>query len=161
MRIDITVDSGPVARALARLASAASDLEPAMKSVSGILESQAQASFEREAAPDGERWADLSDVTKARRAARRKWPGRILQVGGDLAGSITAAHGRDFAAAGTNVAYAPTHQFGARKGQFGRTARGAPIPWGDIPARPFLGLSRDGEDDVLDAIGRHLERALR
>ncbi len=37
--------------------------------------------------------------------------------------------------------------------------RGAPIPWGDIPARPFLGLS-DDEADVRDIVARYLVDAL-
>ena len=44
------------------------------------------------------------------------------------------------------------HQFGAEKGAFGATSRGTPIPWGDIPARPFLGLSADDRDGVRDRI---------
>ena len=59
---------------------------------------------------------------------------------------------------GTNLVYATTHQFGALKGQFGfaafDTRAGAfEIPWGDIPARPFLGISADTEGQVVDAIG--------
>jgi len=26
----------------------------------------------------------------------------------------------------------------------------APIPWGNVPARPFLGLSSDDQRDVLE-----------
>ncbi|MGB0955835.1 MAG: phage virion morphogenesis protein [Panacagrimonas sp.] len=39
-------------------------------------------------------------------------------------------------------------QFGARKGAFGTTRRGAPIPWGDIPARPFLGISDEDRTEI-------------
>ena len=33
------------------------------------------------------------------------------------------------------------HQFGAKHRAYGKTKRGAPISWGDIPTRPFLGVS--------------------
>ena len=49
---------------------------------------------------------------------------------------------------GYNLIYATTHQFGAEKGAFGTTSRGGPIPWGDIPARPFLGISDDDRRDI-------------
>ena len=42
---------------------------------------------------------------------------------------------------GSTRIYAGAHQFGARRGACGTNKKGAPIPWGDIPARPFLGVS--------------------
>ena len=41
----------------------------------------------------------------------------------------------------------------------GKTRRGAPIPWGDIPARPFVGLSSEDKEAVLETIAEALERA--
>jgi phage gpG-like protein len=40
--------------------------------------------------------------------------------------------------------------FGARQGAFGRTRRNGPIPWGNIPARPFLPISENGEMNAFD-----------
>lgn len=48
---------------------------------------------------------------------------------------------------------------GARKGQFGRTSRGAPIPWGNIPARDFLGVSADDRVGIVDVLRRHIRGA--
>ena len=56
---------------------------------------------------------------------------------------------------------AGTHQFGASKGAFGTTSRGSPIPWGDIPARPFFGLSSEDEWGVLEILTDHLIDAIR
>ena len=39
-----------------------------------------------------------------------------------------------------------------------RTRRGAPIPWGNIPARPYLGLSADDETEVVRILRDYLER---
>ena len=58
--------------------------------------------------------------------------------------------------AGSNLVYAPTHQFGAEKGDFGSTSKKRPIPFGDIPARPFLGISEATTEEILDAIRDHL-----
>jgi hypothetical protein len=37
-----------------------------------------------------------------------------------------------------NCQFCGSQQFGAKQGQFGRGKRNHPIPWGDIPARPFF-----------------------
>ena len=59
-------------------------------------------------------------------------------------------------AVGSSLEYAAVQQFGARRGEFGRTRRGAPIPWGDIPARPFLGVSRVDRVEILDILAGYL-----
>ncbi len=38
---------------------------------------------------------------------------------------------------GSSLIYAAVQQLGAKKGSFGKSRRSS-IPWGDIPARPFL-----------------------
>jgi len=85
----------------------------------------------------------------------------ILNASGafGLMGSISTDHGKDFAEIGTNRVYAPTHQFGAQKGEFGTSSRGGPIPWGDIPARPYLGISPADESDILALARKHLADA--
>ena len=51
---------------------------------------------------------------------------------------------------GSPLKYASTFQFGAKKGQYGKRT-----PWGDIPAREFLGLSDDDQEATLDIIRAH------
>ncbi|WP_409934431.1 phage virion morphogenesis protein [Tepidimonas sp.] len=41
-------------------------------------------------------------------------------------------------------------------GTFGATKRGGKIPWGDVPARPFMGISDDDRSAILDIIRKHL-----
>ena len=71
---------------------------------------------------------------------RAHWPGQILQVSGGagLAGSVQSDHGRDFAEAGTNKVYAATHQFGRADA--------------NIDPRPLLGIGRQDEDEIRDAV---------
>ena len=74
----------------------------------------------------------------------------------------------DYNSAGvfTNVPYAAVHQFGARKGSFGSYSdtdkNGHPFagvsPWGDIPARPFIGLSADNEEDIRQTLIEYVLR---
>jgi phage gpG-like protein len=51
---------------------------------------------------------------------------------------------------GSTRKYAAVQQFGASKRQFGNA------PWGDIPARPFLGLSEQDKGTILDIISLNL-----
>ena len=62
---------------------------------------------------------------------------------------------------GSPLEYAATQQFGAEQGEFGRGSfkkrNGSfPIPWGDIPARPFVGISDQDQVEILDIIRGYL-----
>ena len=151
--------------ALSRLVAAGDDLSPATRAVADHLKKVTERAFDSESDPaTGEPWADLSDVTKQRRGQS----GRVgakgakkLSADGDLIRSITADYDATSAVVGTNLAYATTQHFGAKKGEFGagsfKTRSGSfPIPWGDIPARPFFGLSPADENAILDIIARHI-----
>ena len=159
--ISIQYDDRAALAALNNLSSFTQDLTPAMRDIAASLEDVAAESFKRAQSPDDNPWDDLSEHTKLRRAKVKKWPGQILQVHGLLAGSITSRYDSSSAEAGTNLVYAATHQFGAEQGEFGSTQSGRPIPFDDIPARPFLGRSAALDMGILNVINRHLDNALR
>ncbi len=159
--IRIEYDDTQVQAALNRLLHAGRDMSPAMRVIAGHLKAGAQKAFLTETAPDGTKWPGLSDTTKKRRQKSGHTPIKILQQSGDLAGSITADSDATSAVAGTNLVYATTHQFGALKGAFGTNRRGAPIPWGDIPARPFLGVSDETSAQIIDAISDFISEQWR
>ena len=106
MQVRIEIRDQEVRKALNGLIALGKNLTPAMREIAAALESGVEDSFQAERAPSGAAWPDLSDVTKRRREARRKWPGKILQDSADLAGSIHSRYGRDHAIAGTNLVYA-------------------------------------------------------
>ena len=160
MKIEIEYRDREVRAALDRLRRAARDLRPAMRDIAAALEDSVLESFDAEASPDGDPWAPLSEATRSRRERRGTWPGMKLQAEGALVRSVSSAHDADSAVAGTNLVSAPVHQFGAKKGEFGSTRRGTPIPWGDIPARPFLGVSAAAREDISDILGDHFRRAV-
>lgn len=178
MKIEIKVEDRAVLDALNRLLAASNDMTPAMEDISGILAEAADSAFMEQRDPaTGAPWKPLRPVTVQRRGSSTP----ILQITGQLVSSIQTDHGPDFAVAGTNKVYARTHQFGAKMGEFGRysqigrvrkfglgtfqgsagTQKGFPIPWGDIPARPFLGIGDDDKAAILDTINRHLADAVR
>ena len=96
--------------------------------------------------------------------------GQPLRDTNRLMNSITATVSGSTARVGTNVVYAPVHNFGARKGSFGefvvsvaahdRTAksgrtytvrahtRKVSLPRGDIPARPFMLVQEEDRVEI-------------
>ncbi|CAB1222441.1 phage virion morphogenesis protein [Acinetobacter bouvetii] len=84
-------------------------------------------------------WAGLSPVTEARRK-----PGKILSQSGQLRDSIQPDSNDTEASISTSDPKAATHQFGAKQGQYGKSSRGGPLPWGDIAARSFMPMDENG-----------------
>jgi phage virion morphogenesis protein len=166
----IEVDDREVMAALAGLQGAADDLTPLMAEIEGILVDATERAFENQEDPaTGAPWAELSPVTKSRRADP---DGPILKDSGSLVSSVNGAHDADSAEAGVSEIYGITHQLGAKKGQYG-SASGAfqfdgeglspmqiPIPWGDIPARPFLGIGDEDKEEISDAVSRYIQREI-
>ena len=91
--------------------------------------------FRDQAGPSGA-WKPLSPITIKR---RREGGGgaKILMDKGLLRNSIQPSAGEDFARVGTNVFYAPQHQFGT----------------GRVPQREFLWLSDVAKDKITRMIG--------
>jgi phage gpG-like protein len=79
---------------------------------------------------------------------RKKNQDLILVLNGYLQSKMFYQASSDELVFGSVKKYAAVQQFGARKGAFGTTRRGAPIPWGDIPARPFLGTNDDDNQHI-------------
>ena len=83
---------------------------------------------------------------------------------GRLRSSISAkVLGGDAVSIGTNLVYAGLHQNGARQGQFGRTRRNSPIPWGNVPARPYMPIQNgrtvlplDWSNAAEDIVSSHI-----
>lgn len=140
----ITADTTGVHATLERLQQRMENMRPAMDGIGSAVVSFVKLRFVRQRDPWGARWRPLRPSTVSRRRKRSTVP---LRDTGRLMNSIThVVRGNDAVDIGTNVEYAPTHQFGAKKGAYGRTRRGAPIPWGDVPTRAFLPLRRTGPD---------------
>lgn len=145
---------------LRQLAQRSENPGPAMKSVAATLLRETERIFAQEGKGVGldEAWQSLSEVTIHQRALAASGgrqhgkDGRelkrysqaanglmkILQRSSKLAASIEASSDSHEARLGTNRVYAKTMFYGAKKGQFGRDGRNHPIPWGDIPARPYF-----------------------
>ena len=156
LTIDVTgIDTA--AKQLGALAAAGRDLTPVMRDIGEYLVRSTKDRFEQERAPDGSPWQPLSETTRRRKKRNKN---RILTESGLLGGQIAYQAGPAEVLVGSGRVYAGTHQFGAKRGAFGRTAKGGPIPWGDIPARPFLGLSDADANEITALVAGYLASKL-
>jgi phage virion morphogenesis protein len=155
--ITIEVQKDEITAALTGLSDGFADTTPLMQDIAQWLFVDATDRFSRERAPDGSIWAPRSQTTlDAYRRQGSPW-GRILQKEGGLFGSLATEAGNGYASIFVNQPYAAVMQFGAKKGAFGKTRRGAPIPWGDIPARPFLGFEQPQIETITEIVTEWIE----
>jgi len=117
-----------------------------MKNIAGIFASAAEDNFAEEGRPD--KWIDLSEVTKKQRKKIGKYPGQILQVSGQLASSVNTYYDNDSAVIGSNLEYAAIHQLGGQAGKNKIVT---------IPARPYIKLTEDDFEEIIDIIQTYLQ----
>ncbi len=144
--IRIDIDDREVQAALRRLQEKVGDLSDTFRDIGEHLLNATQARFDREIDPAGNPWAPLKPETKARKR-RNGYRDKIMQMRGHLRDHLVMQADPDGVEIGTNRIYGATHQFGD-------ASRG-------IPARPFLGVSDDDAEAILDILAEHLEVAIR
>lgn len=137
--IEIEVNNAQqVGAILDKLANAAQDRAPLMRSIAGTMESAVLQNF---------------DV-----GGRPKWLGLKYRQGTplvdteNLMNSITSYYDNNVAEVGTNEPYAAIHQFGGKAGRGQKT---------DIPARPFLVLTPQDEDDILEDVQAYFRSVVK
>ena len=166
----IIVDDKELLTALKALAKKAGNLRPAMRSIGSTLQNRVKLGFSTGKAPDGTAWKPL----KFR-------DGEPLRDKNILMNSITYAETDTSVDVGTNVCYAPTHQFGATIeagkgsgptmcGVSRKNSKTLKFRVGDklffakkvtVPARPFLPTEKLPEtwgNSVLDIVKMHLAK---
>lgn len=137
--IEIEINNAQqIAFILNKLANSAQDRTPLMRSIAGTMESAVLQNF---------------DV-----GGRPKWLGLKYRQGTplvdteNLMNSITSYYDNNVAEVGTNEPYAAIHQFG------GKAGRGRKV---DIPARPFLVLTPQDEDDILEDVQAYFRSVVK
>lgn len=156
--IRVEIDDRAVLQALAELQRRTADLTPAMQDIGqGLVEGI------RRRIRAGRDWRGRPFAPNAPSTVARKGRNSPLVDSGRMADlSLHYAAGRDHVEVGSSAIQSALLHYGARRAQFGRTRRGRPIPWGDIPARPFMPMTVDGRlpdaarDLVLAAIADHI-----
>lgn len=144
--IEIKIDNKELNQVLDRLFEKTSNLRPLMKNIAGIMADAVEENFKQEGQPD--KWEELKKVTIKIRSKKGYWPGKILQMRGELAASITSEYSESSAIVGTNKSYAAIHQFGGKAGK-GKKAK--------IPPRPYLNLGEKELNNILKTALNYLE----
>lgn len=143
---EIEIDDHQIRAALLSLQRASDNLRPALVEIGESLTESTKKRFLTTTAPDGSDWA-LNSILST-----------LLYKEGDrpLTDSMTLGNTINYQvldatslAIGSPMEYAAMMQFGGTKSEF-------PWLWGDIPARPFLGISADDKDEILTIIQDHL-----
>ena len=147
------------------IAARLGDLTEPMAAIGDMLVKSTIQRFDEGISPEGVPWAAKSlatiDAYRQRSESRNtKMDNRPLHgPSGSLSSTIYAQTGPTAARVGSPMVYAATMQFGALKGEFGTASNNTPIPWGNIPARPFLGFSEDDRTAILETLTEWLEDA--
>lgn len=149
--------------ALGRAKAALGDLTPLHRDLKEYMIEATRKRFSSGVAPDGSRWAPKARST-IEHYERLGYGGmaktRTLYLIGRLSREIVGQAGKDGAVIGSNLIYAAVMQEGAAKGAFGTDRRGRPLPWGNIPARRWLGLSPKDEAEIVAIAEEHMGSAI-
>ncbi|WP_226779522.1 phage virion morphogenesis protein [Oceaniglobus trochenteri] len=160
--ITVKINDDAIHEALLRLAAGMSDMSRPMNDIGAALVRSSKSRIDEGVSPDGSAFAPLSQVTLDAYANSR--PPKVsqgpLKQSGDMQSQIFHDYGPAHAEVASNAIQAAVMQFGAGAGAFGahigKDKRGRDhfhsIPWGDIPARPFLGVSEDDRDVIVEIV---------
>lgn len=156
--MDIEFNDRELTGAIRRIEGALTDMTPLMQDVGELMVHSTKRRFIAGSAPDGSPWAPKSEVTKAA-YERRGDPvdeRPLFGPSGRLSGEIHYQADETSVSWGSSLIYAAVQQFGAEQGEFGPRT-----PWGDIPARPFLGLGEDDKAGIIETVTDWMTRTMK
>lgn len=138
--------------AILRIQRGMADMRPVMDDLGELLAETTKQRFTAGAAPDGTPWAPKSKATLAAYEHRgdRVDARPLFGPSGILSSQIFHQATSDGVSWGSGQVYAAMMQFGGTKDAF-------PNLWGDIPARPFLGLSETDRADIIDTVAEWID----
>lgn len=134
---EIQVKDDGASAILGRIAAGLRNPTPLARAVAGTLETETERNFAAQGRPA---WMGLAPATVKRRTKAGTWPGKILQVSGQLAASFATDYGRDYARIGSNKPQAAIQHFG------GTIERAAFSSWGALRTDRQGNLLRQGSE---------------
>ncbi len=139
LSIDYQFDDRQVVELLDQITQQTDNMQPVFADIGEYLLLSHAERFEAQVDPDGNPWEPLDEKYKARKPKNQDL---ILILDGYLSGTLAYNASQDGLEFGTpRIQGASMH--------FGDPDRG-------IPARPWLGLSTDDEQEVLEILSDHL-----
>lgn len=172
--IELEINDAQISRAFASLQAALADMSGPMDEIGQTMVLSTKTRMSKGISPDGSPFAPRSPVTLARYARENKKYGpHPLWLTRNMQQNIAHSAGSDHVRWGSSAIQAAAMHFGAEQGEFGaRTGLTRPsdkrpksqqyfmtMPWGRIPARPFVGLSEQDRTDIADILGEWFDRA--
>ena len=173
MEMRVQVDSTRLREVLAASIERCENKQQALRAVGAIVREAIRTNFREGGRP--KKW----DPSK--RGTADSIPGKrvgTLRDTNRLMNSFTIKADQNSVVVGTNVEYAATHQYGAKKFSFGTVVASVPahyrtfrgrfkikvrahnrkmrLPWGDIPARPFMHIMTDDIRDIEEIMAAHI-----
>ena len=150
-----------VAEALGEASRRLSDMTPIHHSIGNYVVRATKERFKKGIDPDGNAWTPKKQATIDRYKERGDGnrPDPLIGPSKRLSSEIAQYADAQGVEIGSALEYPAVMQNGAKQGAFGKSPRGGPIPWGDIPARPWLGLSEEDEANIIDIADEYLEQA--
>lgn len=167
--ITVSIDNRSVIEALEDLRGKVGNMKPALRDIGEYLTETTKRRFDTGTAPDGSNWpantqttilnylgaykgshkkaGKISKAGTARSAAKKPLIGETRSLMSTIDYRL---RGNDALEIGSPMIYSAMQQFGGSKSTF-------PKLWGDIPARPFLGVSGEDERSILDIVAEYME----
>lgn len=166
--ITLEINVEPAEAMFAALNAALTDMTPVMDTLGEMMVASNQRGMDAGESPEGNLYAPRSPVTLARYQKQGKSFGLPLHVTGMLRGSIFPEASDTEVSWGTNLIQAAVMQFGAAQGAFGASMGKDKLgrdhfhhlPWGNIPARPFIGASTSDLADIVATLEEWLQGAV-
>lgn len=137
--IQIDVDADDALKRLLNIVDGLEQARPLYKTLGDTLTNLHQDRFDAEVSPTGEAWASLSPKT-----TKRKKFGKILYRSGALRNTLRYNASDREVRFGTDRKYGIYHQFGT---------------W-QMPARPWLGVSKSDEKVLMQKTTDYLKRII-
>jgi phage gpG-like protein len=178
IKASIQINNKEITKMLDELSDRLENPEDLLIELEGVLLDAVMENFDsggRSENGQTEVWEDLKQSTIDKRKLQHGDKYQVLVVTGGLRDSMTGYHDNEKAGVTTNKVYATTMHFGAKKGEFGgatidssgkkrfkgkwvgANASTQPIPWGDIPARPFMMITNEERAEISDILEKYLK----
>ncbi len=145
--ITVELETEELDRVLSQISAGLSDMSGLMNDLGNYMLVSHQDRMQRGEQPDGQSFAPRSQTTIDIYTRQGKSFGMPLNQSGTMRQQIAFNYGEDWVEIGSNAIQAAVMQFGAEAGSLGPNA-----PWGDIPARPFIGLSGEDESEMIGVV---------
>ena len=143
--IEVQIQDRQVSEALSRLIRRSQDLRPVQADLGEYFIESTKRRFATKTGPNGIRWADNAETTKEAKGRNDPLIGESRRLSNEIHYQIDGTQ----LSWGSPLVYAGMQQNGGLKAAY-------PHLWGNVPGRPYLGISDEDERVILEILQEHL-----